>query len=333
VPVEEPAVAAARANHLAAVAAARGGRDVTRGEGFKILESEYGKSGVKILHLVKHGAVHTIQELEVESLLTLATSKDYEQGDNSHIIATDTQKNTIYVLAKQHGITSPEEFGLLLVNHFISKYPWVVKSKVSITAHPWERITDTQGQAHNHAFVSTPVAVRVANVEYTRGGKPIVSAGLRELRVLKTTQSAFTNFVSDEFRTLPDMDDRVFSTVVTSDWTYDSLNSTLDFDAAYAKVLASVLEVFAGPADKGIFSPSVQHSQHLTQRLVLQRIPQVDRISISMPNVHYFAVDFSKFTRIPGIKDSAAGEVFSPFDKPSGVIKSTLGRVDMKSSV
>ena len=28
-----------------------------------------------------------------------------------------------------------------------------------------------------------------------------------------------------------------------------------------------------------------------------------------MPNVHYFAVDFSKFTRIPGLKDSAAGEV------------------------
>merc|ERR1719447_898030 len=250
VPVEEPAVAAARANHLAAVAAARGGLNVTRREGFKILESEYGKSGVKILHLVKHGAVHTIQELEVESLLPLATSKDYERGDNSHIFATDTQKNTIYVLAKQHGITSPEEFGLLLVNHFTSKYPWVVKSKVSITAHPWERIADTQGQAHNHAFVSTPVAVRVANVEYARGGRPIVSAGLRELRILKTTQSAFTNFVSDEFRTLPDMDDRTFSTVVTADWTYGSLDSTLDFDAAYAKVLASVLEVFAGPADK-----------------------------------------------------------------------------------
>ena len=70
-----------------------------------------------------------------------------------------------------------------------------------------------------------------------------------------------------------------------------SLDSSLDFDAAHAKVLATVLEVFAGPADKvdisrgsiafhillnqGIFSPSVQHSQHLTQRLVLERIPQV----------------------------------------------------------
>ena len=98
-------------------------------EGFKILESEYGKGGVKILHVAKRGAVHTIQELEVESLLTLATSQDYERGDNSDIIATDTQKNTIYVLAKQHGIASPEEFGLLLATHFISKYPWVAKAK------------------------------------------------------------------------------------------------------------------------------------------------------------------------------------------------------------
>ena len=97
--------------------------------GFKILESEYGKGGVKILHVSKRGAVHSIQELEVESLLTLATSQDYEKGDNSDIIATDTQKNTIYVLAKQHGIASPEEFGLLLVTHFISKYPWVVNAK------------------------------------------------------------------------------------------------------------------------------------------------------------------------------------------------------------
>jgi len=52
-----------------------------------------------------------------------------------------------------------------------------------------------------------------------------------------------------------------------------------------------------------------------------------------MPNVHYFAVDFSKFTRIPGLKDSAAGEVYGPVDKPSGQIKSTLGRADLKSSL
>ena len=84
---------------------------------------------MKVLHVSKRGSVHSIRELEVETLLTLNNNKDYETGDNSDIIATDTQKNTVYILAKQYGITSPEEFGLLLATHFVSKYPWVVKAR------------------------------------------------------------------------------------------------------------------------------------------------------------------------------------------------------------
>jgi len=302
-------------------------------DSFKIVHSEYGKGGVKILHVSKRGAVHSIRELEVETLLTLNNHKDYESGDNSDIIATDTQKNTIYVLAKQHGIASPEEFGLLLVTHFISKYPWVVKARANITTRPWQRITDTIGRAHNHAFVSNPMAIRVAQVQYPRGGKPEVSSGIRDLRVLKTTQSAFTNFVNDEFRTLPDAADRLFSTIVTADWTYGRLDSNLDYDQAYATVQAAVLDNFAGPADKGVFSASVQNSQNLTQRTILEKIPQVDKISISMPNVHYFGFDFSKFSRIPGLTNSNAGEVYSPVDKPSGQIRSTLARADIKAKL
>ena len=71
--------------------------------------------------------------------------QDYETGDNSDIIATDSQKNTVYVLAKQHGVASPEEFGLLLATHFVSKYPWVTRARVQVTAHPWQRIPDRWG--------------------------------------------------------------------------------------------------------------------------------------------------------------------------------------------
>jgi len=295
-------------------------------ESFKIVESAYGKGGVKILHVSKQGSVHTIRELEVETLLTLNSHKDYETGDNSDIIATDTQKNTVYILAKQYGISSPEEFGLILANHFISKYPWVVKAKVTLSAHPWQRITDTAGRPHNHAFVSTPSAVRMASVLLIRGNMPVVSAGIRNLRVLKTTQSAFVNFVSDEFRTLPDAKDRLFSTIVTSDWTYRKINKDLDFDHAFSTVQDSMLEVFAGPADKGVFSPSVQNSQFLTQKMIMERVPQVENISISMPNVHYFGFDFSKFPRIPGLDGKCSGDVYHPVDKPSGQITSTLTR-------
>ena len=45
---------------------------------------------------------------------------------------------------------------------------------------------------------------------------------MKDLRVLKTTQSAFVNFVQDEYRTLPDAHDRVFSTVVSARWQYSS---------------------------------------------------------------------------------------------------------------
>jgi len=277
--------------------------------------------------------VYTIRELEVETLLTLNNHKDYETGDNSDIIATDTQKNTVFILAKQYGIASAEEFGLILANHFISKYPWVERAKVSLLVHPWQRITDTAGRPHNHAFVSTPTAVRTARVLLNRGSLPVVSAGIRNLRVLKTTQSAFVNFVSDEFRSLPDAKDRLFSTIVTADWTYGKINKELDFDTAYSSVQDTVLEVFAGPADKGLFSPSVQNSQYLTQKMILERVPQVEQVSISMPNVHYFGFDFSKFARIPGLSGKCSGDVYNPVDKPSGQITSTLHRGMVQSKL
>lgn len=40
--------------------------------------------------------------------------------------------------------------------------------------------------------------------------RPAVISGLKELRVLKTTRSSFVDFVDDEYRSLPDMEDRLF---------------------------------------------------------------------------------------------------------------------------
>lgn len=67
--------------------------------------SGYGKNFVKLLQLRRKGKVHYVKEMEVSTQLTLNNTKDYLQGDNSDIIATDSQKNTVYVLAKQHGVS------------------------------------------------------------------------------------------------------------------------------------------------------------------------------------------------------------------------------------
>ena len=47
---------------------------------------------------------------------------------------------------------------------------------------------------------------------------------------------------------------------------------------------------------------------------------------MSMPNRHYFGVDFSKFPDIPEVQGEGAGQVLLPVDKPSGYITSTLSR-------
>ena len=46
---------------------------------FKILDREYGKSGVKVLHITRNGSEHSIREFEVETKLVLATDNDYKE--------------------------------------------------------------------------------------------------------------------------------------------------------------------------------------------------------------------------------------------------------------
>lgn len=94
-------------------------------------------------------------------------------GDNSDIIATDSQKNTVYLLAKKFGVKSPEDFAITLTRHFLTKYRHVKEAHVHIEEYPWERIAYTnaenQPKKHNHAFLFTPIAMRYCDVIHQRG--------------------------------------------------------------------------------------------------------------------------------------------------------------------
>lgn len=97
----------------------------------------------------------------------------FSAGDNSDIVATDSQKNTVYLLAKKFGIKSPEDFAFTLTKHFLTKYRHVKEAHVHIDEYPWERISytnaDNQPKKHNHAFVFTPIAMRYCDIIHQRG--------------------------------------------------------------------------------------------------------------------------------------------------------------------
>ncbi len=157
---------------------------------FQFIDRGYGKYWVKMLHLERNGNVHSIKEYEVSTLITLNSDKDFKQvskfsgglnniyipcylnkictlhqifsfkGDNSDIIATDSQKNTVYLLAKKHGVGSPEQFAMLVAKHFVQTYSWVTKAEVTVEALNWQRVRGD----HVHAFIATPTFTRWAKV-------------------------------------------------------------------------------------------------------------------------------------------------------------------------
>lgn len=105
-------------------------------------------------------------------------------------------------------------------------------------------------------------------------GLPKVKASLTNLRVLKTTQSAFIKFFRDDYTTLPEAEDRVFSTIVEANWDYNTPFG-VDFDKCWNVVKDSILDKFAGPPDTGLPSPSVQNTLYLAEKMVLESIKQV----------------------------------------------------------
>ena len=70
----------------------------------KVTWSGYGKDDVRLMRVRRDGDKYFVTELKVNTRLQLASIKDYECGDNSDVVATDSQKNTVLVLAKQNNV-------------------------------------------------------------------------------------------------------------------------------------------------------------------------------------------------------------------------------------
>ena len=70
---------------------------------------------------------------------------------------------------------------------------------------------------------------------------------------------------------------RICSTIVQSHWNYSPSAAKFCYDKAFDLVKDTICEVFAGPAKHGIHSASLQKTLYDTERLVLERIPQVTK--------------------------------------------------------
>ena len=269
-------------------------------------DNQYGKAETHVVRVTKSGARHELKDLNVSVALAGDFAETHLTGDNSKVVPTDTQKNTVFAFAKDP-IGEIEDFGIRLARHFVSEFASVYRARVSIEEFGWERI-------HNHAFVRAGTEKRLAMVTCTDDGTWVVG-GIGDLVVLKSTGSEFHGYIKDKYTTLPETHDRIMATSLTVRWRY--AGADIDWQHSFAEIRRLLLETFATK-----HSLSLQQTLYAMGETVLQARPEVAEIRLTMPNRHHFAVDLSPF----GIAND--NEVFYAADRPYGLIEGTVTRDD-----
>lgn len=274
-------------------------------------QNNYGKSGVQLVKVTRHPDHHDLRDLNVDIALEGGFEAAHVHGDNTGLLTTDTMRNTIYALSKEHLLDTIEEFAVALVQHFLKAGPRVTRARAHIVEYPWDRI-EANGRAHAHSFVRG-TGERTATVTGTAGGLH-VEAGIANLLILKTTNSGWEGYLHEQYTTLPETNDRILTTVATADWSYGGATG-VDFGRVWHGVRDRILETFTDH-----YSPSMQHTLYRMGTAVIEAYPEVRKIHFSFPNKHHLRFDLSPF----GLENN--NEIFHATTEPYGLIEGTVER-------
>lgn len=276
-------------------------------------ENQYGKAENRVVRIDRDGERHRITDLNVSVSLSGDMTDTHLTGANDKVLATDTQKNTVFAFARE-GIGEIEDYGLRLARRFVGTQPSIHSAKVRIESYPWARL-EVDGRPAHHSFARSGEGTRTALITYD-GERAEVTGGLTDLTVLNSTDSEFWGFPRDEYTTLPEVKDRILATAVSATWRFSEAEGT-DWGKAYETARASLLDAFGGT-----YSHSLQQTLYAMGTRVLENVPEIAEISLSLPNKHHFLSDLSAF----GLDNP--GEVFFAADRPYGLIEGTVRRQD-----
>lgn len=272
-------------------------------------KNSYGKSRVRLLRVTRQEDRHDIKELTLAIQCEGDFDAAHTRGDNRKILPTDTMKNTVYALARQHSIETAELFGLRLIEHFLTRNPQVSRVQIEAVEERWGRLP-VRGKPHPSAFVRAGEEKRTAVLSGTRG-EITVRAGIDGLVVMKTSKSAFEDFLKDPFTTLKDDDNRILSTVLRADWLYTEGGA--EFGSIWHAVREMLLDTFAEHDSK-----SLQHTLYAMGQAVLSSFDNIREIHFSLPNKHFHLVNLDPL----GMDNP--GCVYLPTDEPHGMIEATV---------
>ena len=277
--------------------------------------NQYGKAEVRVVKITRDTRPPRDRRPERHLAAARRLRRRPPRGRQRHVVATDTQKNTIYAFARD-GVGSPEAFLLRLGEHFTSSFDWVTGGRWEAESYSWDRI-QAHGR-HDHSFVRNGQEVRTAVLVRDGADHPpdLRAQGPDRAEVHRSPASWATRRTSTRRCRRPP----------TASWPPTSRpagasrpapTSALDFNKSYDDIKALLLEGFTEN-----YSHALQQTLFDMGTEVLAAHSEIDEIKFSMPNKHHFLVDLSPF----GLENP--NEVFFAADRPYGLIEATVQRDD-----
>jgi urate oxidase len=276
---------------------------------FELGYNQYGKAENRVVRVFRDSDPHEIVDYNVSVALSGGQEAPHLTGDNAPVLPTDTQKNTVYAFAKEDDVVAqPETFGIRLARHFVDNTEPITRARITLEMYPWSRLSNP------HAFVRDGRYVRTATVTYD-GTTTWVVSGVKDLWILKTTDSEFWGYIQDDYTTLQPTRDRVMATSLLAQWWHTS--EDVDWGKSFDGAVQTLLDTYGNH-----YSLAHQQTLYEAGKAVLTGPPEIAEIRFSAPNKHHFVYDLARF----GIENK--DEVFHADDRPYGLQELTVRRDD-----
>lgn len=283
----------------------------------KIPESDFTKRNNTLLGIDIQVALHG------EAFL-----KNYTDGDNTDLIATDSMRNFIELHAAKLEYSTIDGFLTEVAKRFIEKYPQIEQVDMAGQAVNFGEVAVEQdGTIKDSGIIFRPVKTERprATVSVARQGKGTeiinYSSGLQDIHMMKITGNSFYGFVQDEYTQLPEKKDRNLFIYVDMDWTYnDPEDGAVEGSSKY--VAAEQVRDIAAKVFYDLTNNSIQHLVYHIGLKVLERFPQLKDVSFFTNNRTW--KDVSDV-------ENGKGQVFTEPTLPYGFQAFTVVRDDLKN--
>jgi len=256
--------------------------------------------------------------------------KNYVEGDNSNLIATDSMRNFIELHAAKLEYSTIDSFLTEVAKRFLEKYDQIDKVEIAGQQVNFGEVdVEQNGEIKDSGIIFRPVKTERARanvtIKRTADGKGTefenYSSGLQDIHMMKITGNSFYGFVQDEYTRLPEKQDRNLFIYVDMDWTYNNPeDGAIEGTSKY--VPAEQVRDITAKVFFELKNNSIQHLVYHVGLKVLERFPQLKDVSFYTNNRTWVEV---------GDAEKGKGKVYTEPTLPYGFQAFTVVRDDLKN--